>query len=276
VTATIEHKTMKSLIFVLLTVASVQAFTLDQVLSGQTAGGVITGVDYHDGMGLIPLPTTYGSKVKFCLHKGLIIQNLAEDPSKDPCQLCQCVEGELMCASQECQAPSQEGCVKIVEEGECCPKYDCDGSTDETTASSGEVDLIKTASSEIQDDDITDKAGCWMLEGFKGSSALKFKVVQGAYAIKMTNADHTALVCQETGPYQVNVTGIADAGGNFESIFLVVSGTTPLVTPLVKQKEEQSLEINLKKGDEVGIWIWGHSEEGEIKTISLCLKQLVK
>ena len=93
--------------------------------------------------------------MKFCLHKGMIIQNLAEIPFKDPCQVCQCVEGEIMCASQECQAPSQEGCVKFIEEGECCPKYDCDGSTDETTASSGEVDLIKTASSEIQDDDIT-------------------------------------------------------------------------------------------------------------------------
>jgi len=60
---------MKSLIFVLLTVASVQAFTLDQVLSGQTAGGVITGVDYHDGMGLMPLPTTYGSKAFLRLSK---------------------------------------------------------------------------------------------------------------------------------------------------------------------------------------------------------------
>jgi len=27
-----------------------------QVLAGQTAGGVITGVDYHDGRGLMPLP----------------------------------------------------------------------------------------------------------------------------------------------------------------------------------------------------------------------------
>ena len=93
--------------------------------------------------------------MKFCLHKGIIIQNLTDVPSKDPCQLCQYVEGEIICASQECQAPPQEGCVKIVEEGECCPKYDCDGLTDETTASSGEVDLIKTtASAEIKDNDI--------------------------------------------------------------------------------------------------------------------------
>ena len=27
-----------------------------QVLARQTAGGVITGVDYHDGRGLVPLP----------------------------------------------------------------------------------------------------------------------------------------------------------------------------------------------------------------------------
>ena len=90
----------------------------------------------------------------------------------------------------------------------------------------------------------------------------------------MTNKDHTALVCPETGPYQVNVTGIADAtDGNFQSIFLSVNGQT---TPLVKQKEEQSLEINLNKGDEVGLLIKGQSEKGEIKTISFYLKQLVK
>jgi len=95
--------------------------------------------------------------MKFCLHKGMIIQNLADVPSKNACQLCQCVEGEIICATQECQAAPQEDCVKIVTEGECCPKYDCDGSTDETTASSGEVDLIKTtASAEIQDDDTDD------------------------------------------------------------------------------------------------------------------------
>lgn len=46
---------MKSIILVFLLVASVQGYTLDQVLSGQTSGGVITGVDYHDGRGLMPL-----------------------------------------------------------------------------------------------------------------------------------------------------------------------------------------------------------------------------
>jgi len=95
--------------------------------------------------------------MKFCLHKGMIIQNLADVPSKDACQLCQCVEGEIICATQECQAAPQEGCAEILDEGECCPRYDCDATADETTASSGEVDLIKTTSSaEIQYDDSDD------------------------------------------------------------------------------------------------------------------------
>ena len=35
-------------------------------------------------------------------QSGTIIQNLTDVPIKDPCQLCQCVEGEIICASQEC------------------------------------------------------------------------------------------------------------------------------------------------------------------------------
>ena len=82
----------------------------------------------------------------------MIIKNYADVPSKDPCALCQCVDGTIVCATQECQPAPQEGCVAVLEEGACCPKYDCREETDTTTYST----LIKTTmtSAEIQDDDI--------------------------------------------------------------------------------------------------------------------------
>ena len=92
----------------------------------------------------------------FCLYKGMIIANLADVPSKDPCELCQCVEGKIICAKQECPAPPQENCkVLPVEAGVCCPTYDC---SEEVTESSSESDLIKTtvSSAEVQDDDTED------------------------------------------------------------------------------------------------------------------------
>ena len=49
-------------------------------------------------------------------------------PSDDPCQLCFCTSGELVCAVKECPIPSgKENCVALqAPEGECCPtEYEC-------------------------------------------------------------------------------------------------------------------------------------------------------
>ncbi|XP_072047066.1 kielin/chordin-like protein [Amphiura filiformis] len=55
-------------------------------------------------------------------------------PSLNPCQWCDCFNGELMCAVAACQAPPDgiENCEPIYTEGVCCPSYDhclpdCDG-----------------------------------------------------------------------------------------------------------------------------------------------------
>jgi len=91
----------------------------------------------------------------FCIHKGMIIGNFADVPSKDPCQLCQCVEGKIVCAQQECPAPPQDNCKALpVEEGVCCPTYDCSGDLE----TSSESEFIKTtqSSDEILDDDVDD------------------------------------------------------------------------------------------------------------------------
>jgi len=91
----------------------------------------------------------------------MIIQNLADVPSKDPCDFCQCVDGEIVCATQECQPPPSPSCVEVQEEGSCCPKYNCDVTTVATsevedTATEVTNEFIKTTqnSAEIQDDDV--------------------------------------------------------------------------------------------------------------------------
>ena len=49
-------------------------------------------------------------------------------PSDDPCSLCFCTLGEVVCAIKECPVPTgKENCVALpAVEGECCPKeYQC-------------------------------------------------------------------------------------------------------------------------------------------------------
>ena len=49
-------------------------------------------------------------------------------PSEDPCNLCFCTLGEVVCAIKECPVPTgKENCVALpAAEGECCPKeYQC-------------------------------------------------------------------------------------------------------------------------------------------------------
>jgi len=91
----------------------------------------------------------------FCIFKGMIIQNLADVPSKDDCELCQCVDGEIVCARRVCEDPPSASCIALPTEGsQCCPKYDCS-----QTSTESEIDIIKTTqtSSEVQEDD-TDEA----------------------------------------------------------------------------------------------------------------------
>jgi hypothetical protein len=93
----------------------------------------------------------------FCIFKGMIIQNLADVPSKDDCELCQCVDGEIVCAKRVCDEPSNANCLALpLESNQCCPKYNCSSFS---TESSSENELYQTtvASSEVQEDDIDDE-----------------------------------------------------------------------------------------------------------------------
>ncbi len=128
-----------------------------EVSEGVTDSLISTTVDNVEATATTMTPTTKKPmSTDFCLYKGMIIANLADVPSKDPCELCQCVEGKIICAKQECPAPPQENCKSLpVEAGVCCPKYDC---SEEITESSSESDFIKTtiSSNEVLDDDTDD------------------------------------------------------------------------------------------------------------------------
>ena len=128
-----------------------------EVSEGVTDSLISTTVDNVEATATTLTPTTKKPmSTDFCLYKGMIIANLADVPSKDPCELCQCVEGKIICAKQECPAPPQENCKALpVEAGVCCPKYDC---SEEITESSSESDFIKTtiSSNEVLDDDTDD------------------------------------------------------------------------------------------------------------------------
>ena len=83
----------------------------------------------------------------------MIIPNFSDVPSKDSCELCQCVDGQIICALQECQGPPSSSCIALtLNQGDCCPKYDC--TLPETSSEAG---FIKTTSSaEILEDDTDD------------------------------------------------------------------------------------------------------------------------
>ena len=45
----------------------------------------------------------------FCVFEGQIVPNFGTPKShSDPCQSCQCVDGEMVCAEQKCDKPSQD------------------------------------------------------------------------------------------------------------------------------------------------------------------------
>ena len=66
-----------------------------------------------------------------CMEEGVEYPHLSDVPKADPCQTCQCDNGNVICAIQDCAGPPSiyENCVPVPQEGECCPKYECDDPT---------------------------------------------------------------------------------------------------------------------------------------------------
>ena len=72
--------------------------------------------------------TTTTSNPTDCVFLEKTYKDKEQIPSVDPCQLCFCTSGELVCAVKECPVPSgMENCIaREAAEGECCPtEYEC-------------------------------------------------------------------------------------------------------------------------------------------------------
>jgi len=60
-----------------------------------------------------------------CLENGKVILDGEDVPSENACEFCQCLFGNVICATQECP-PAPAGCQPLpLKEGNCCPEYSC-------------------------------------------------------------------------------------------------------------------------------------------------------
>ncbi|KAH9377253.1 hypothetical protein HPB48_006942 [Haemaphysalis longicornis] len=61
-----------------------------------------------------------------CMHEAKYYEDGAQVPSGEPCKHCYCMRNEVVCAVQDCKAPS-DGCTAMpTEPGHCCPmRYEC-------------------------------------------------------------------------------------------------------------------------------------------------------
>ena len=58
-----------------------------------------------------------------CEHNGQVYNNGERlDKPEDPCQVCYCKGGEIMCTSITCY--ERDDCKPLYTAGQCCPKYD--------------------------------------------------------------------------------------------------------------------------------------------------------
>ena len=72
--------------------------------------------------------TTITADPTDCVFLQKTYKDKEQIPSDDPCQLCFCTSGELVCAVKECPIPAgMENCIpRQAPEGECCPlEYEC-------------------------------------------------------------------------------------------------------------------------------------------------------
>ena len=62
-------------------------------------------------------------------ENGTICNPLEEIANSDPCKLCQCTDGVMVCAQEDCSLPEpyNQSCKPLpIEAGKCCPKYECE------------------------------------------------------------------------------------------------------------------------------------------------------
>ena len=65
-----------------------------------------------------------------CYHSGEFYANGADIVTEDPCEHCYCLNGDMVCAIQECMGPLEgetDSCEPMpAPPGQCCPaEYNC-------------------------------------------------------------------------------------------------------------------------------------------------------
>ncbi|CAB4063303.1 unnamed protein product [Lepeophtheirus salmonis] len=90
-----------------------------------------------------------------CTYQGENYESLTYIPMEDPCDLCQCVNGKIICAKRECAHPPSgfNNCKMMpVKEDECCPNYECE---EPNVSNQNQLKKINI-SNEIAEDDASD------------------------------------------------------------------------------------------------------------------------
>merc|ERR1711902_171125 len=90
----------------------------DEVVSTTTEGSA---------EGMVEVTTAKGEMLS--PENGTICNPLEEIANSDPCKLCQCTEGVMVCAQEDCSLPEpyNQSCKPLpIEAGKCCPKYECE------------------------------------------------------------------------------------------------------------------------------------------------------
>ena len=90
----------------------------DEVVSTTTEGSA---------EGMVEVTTAKGEMMS--PENGTICNPLEEIANSDPCKLCQCTDGVMVCAQEDCSLPEpyNQSCKPLpIEAGKCCPKYECE------------------------------------------------------------------------------------------------------------------------------------------------------
>ena len=88
-----------------------------------------------------------------CTQGDKTYEHMENVTTSDPCDLCQCDNGNIVCAKRVCPnllpGSIPEGCREVRAEGECCPTFECaqvEEQVQETTARPAEESVGQTLS----------------------------------------------------------------------------------------------------------------------------------
>ena len=92
-------------------------------------GSVVSGIESEEDLEDTSL-TIRPPAQKGCTNNGQVYENGADIVTEDPCEHCYCLNGDMVCAIQECMGPlegSTDNCEALpAPPGQCCPaEYKC-------------------------------------------------------------------------------------------------------------------------------------------------------